>query len=87
MRLSETCRKPATPAPDDIFFMPDAASLPNYLHCAGQCTTVQYKSGTRAHIESLGYDVTADVGDQESDLKGGHAAAVFKLPNPLYTTP
>ena len=41
-----------------------------------------YKSGERAKIESQGYRIVANVGDQESDLQGGHADRAFKLPNP-----
>jgi hypothetical protein len=46
-----------------------------------------YKSATRAHIESLGYDIVANLGDQYSDLRGGHADRAFKLPNPNYFLP
>jgi phosphoglycolate phosphatase-like HAD superfamily hydrolase len=80
-------RKAGYPAATAIFLEPEAGSAPAYLHCASACTTVEYKSGTRAHIESLGYDVVADVGDQQSDLDGGHTDATFKLPNPMYVTP
>jgi hypothetical protein len=48
---------------------------------------VHYKSATRAHIESLGYDIVANFGDQYSDLKGGHADRAVKLPNPNYFLP
>ena len=52
------------------------------------CTTIEYKSATRAHVEDdLGYDVVANFGDQWSDLKGGHADHVVKLPNPTYYLP
>jgi hypothetical protein len=62
---------------------------PSYLHCAAAptCTTIEYKSGTRAHIESMGYRIVADFGDQFSDLKGGHAGVQVKLPNPMYYLP
>jgi len=70
-------------------FLKDAANPPAYLSgCATpgawKCTTVEYKSGTRKHIESLGYDVVADFGDQYSDLEGGYADKKYKLPNPTY---
>jgi hypothetical protein len=55
--------------------------------CAPTCTTVQYKSLTRKHIESLGYDIAANFGDQFSDLTGGFADRTFKLPNPMYYIP
>jgi hypothetical protein len=50
----------------------------------GDKTTLAYKSGERAALEAKGYDVVANVGDQESDLDGGHADKAFKYPNPFY---
>lgn len=50
----------------------------------GGLATVPYKSGERAKIEQEGYRIVANVGDQESDLQGGHADRAFKLPNPFY---
>jgi HAD superfamily, subfamily IIIB (Acid phosphatase) len=50
----------------------------------GGLATVSYKSGERAKIEQKGYRIIANVGDQESDLQGGHADRAFKLPNPFY---
>ena len=62
---------------------------PSYITCAAtQCTTVEYKAGTRKHIEQdLGYDIVLNVGDQWSDLQGGYADQVLKLPNPTYYLP
>ena len=51
------------------------------------CTTTQYKSLTRAYIESQGYNIVANFGDQFSDLIGGYADRTFKLPNPMYYLP
>src|SRR4051812_33448662 len=51
------------------------------------CTTTEYKSLTRQHIESLGYDNVANFGDQFSDLNGGFAGETFKVPNPMYFLP
>ncbi|MFD7709971.1 HAD family acid phosphatase [Streptomyces sp. NPDC059785] len=70
-------------------FLKDTANPPSYLSgCATAgswtCTTVQYKAGTRKHIESLGYDIVANFGDQYSDLQGGYADKTYKLPNPTY---
>jgi predicted secreted acid phosphatase len=45
---------------------------------------IPFKSGQRAAIEQAGYRIVANVGDQESDLAGGHADRSFKLPNPFY---
>jgi len=55
--------------------------------CAPSCTTIQYKSLTRAHIQSLGYRIVANLGDQYSDLSGGYAQKTVKLPNPMYYLP
>ncbi|MFJ4520540.1 HAD family acid phosphatase [Streptomyces sp. NPDC088810] len=74
----------------DHMFLKDKANPPAYLKdCAvpgtWNCTTVQYKSGTRKHIEDdLGYEIIANFGDQYSDLDGGHANRTYKLPNPTY---
>jgi hypothetical protein len=78
---------------DGLFTKPTLANYPDYLKAAcagdagGACTTIHYKSATRAHIESLGYEIVANFGDQFSDLKGGHADRTFKLPNPSYFLP
>jgi hypothetical protein len=78
---------------DGLFTKPAVADYPDYLKqaCAGDpngsCTTIHYKSATRAHIESLGYEIVANFGDQFSDLKGGFADRAFKLPNPNYYLP
>ena len=50
-------------------------------------TTVAYKSGARAAIEQQGYRIVASIGDQYSDLVGGHEDRAFKLPNPFYFLP
>ena len=57
------------------------------ISTGASCSTIHYKSATRAHIESLGYDIVANFGDQFSDLKGGFADRTFKLPNPNYFLP
>ncbi len=53
----------------------------------GSCSTIQYKSAVRAYVESQGYDIIANFGDQFSDLIGGHADRAVKLPNPTYYLP
>jgi HAD superfamily, subfamily IIIB (Acid phosphatase) len=84
---------PLSNGEDGLFTKPAVADYPGYLKEAckddpnGSCTTIHYKSATRAHIESLGYDIVANFGDQFSDLKGGHADRAFKLPNPTYYLP
>jgi hypothetical protein len=78
---------------DGLFTKPPLASYPPYLQAAcagdpgGACTTDHYKAATRAYIESLGYDIVADFGDQYSDFSGGYADRTFKMPNPNYFLP
>ena len=82
---------------DGLFTKPPLGSYPAYLNepqfCAASiaanvsCPTIQYKSGTRAYIESMGYDIVGDFGDQYSDLTGGYADRTFKMPNPNYFLP
>jgi hypothetical protein len=75
-------------APDTAhLYMKDYPNEPWLNGCAPSCTTTQYKSLTRQHIESLGYDIAADLGDQYSDLNGGFTDETFKLPNPMYYLP
>ncbi|MFJ9612979.1 HAD family acid phosphatase [Streptomyces noursei] len=68
-------------------YLRDKEHPPAYLPCGKTCSTIDFKSGTRRHIESLGYRVVANFGDQYSDLEGGAAARTFKLPNPMYYLP
>ncbi len=56
------------------YFMADDTEKPARL----------YKTAIRAQIEQDGYTIIANVGDQNSDLQGGHAEKTFKLPNPFY---
>jgi predicted secreted acid phosphatase len=84
---------------DGLFTKPpitnNYAAYPDYLKaaCADEiaagkaCTTIHYKSATRAHIESLGYEIVGNFGDQFSDLVGGSADRTFKMPNPNYFLP
>jgi acid phosphatase len=43
-----------------------------------------YKSAARRAIEAEGYTILLNVGDQQSDLAGGHARRAMLLPNPFY---
>lgn len=47
-------------------------------------TAVEYKSNRREKIERSGYRIILNVGDQYSDLFGGHSENILKLPNPMY---
>jgi hypothetical protein len=71
----------------DHLYMRNKNNPPDYLPCEPDCTAVQYKSLTREHIESLGYDIVLNMGDQYSDLKGGFSDDRVKLPNPMYYLP
>lgn len=75
------------PADTGHFFLKNKKNPPPYLECGADCTTVEYKSGTRKHVESAGFTILANFGDQFSDLKGGHAERTYKLPNPMYFLP
>ena len=57
---------------------------PHELH---EDSVVAYKSGARKAIERKGYRILANLGDQQSDLKGGYSLKRYKLPNPMYFTP
>jgi predicted secreted acid phosphatase len=78
---------------DGLFTKPAVADYPSYLvYCrvptaTSSCNTDEYKTATRQYIESLGYDIVANFGDQWSDLNGGFADQTFKLPNPSYYLP
>ena len=78
---------------DDYFTKPPITDLPPWLDCsvdgnASSCSTIEYKSQTRQHIEAdLGLDILSNFGDQFSDLKGGFADKTYKLPNPTYYLP
>jgi HAD superfamily, subfamily IIIB (Acid phosphatase) len=72
--------------PDDQLFLKDQG-LAWLTSCTPTCTTQQYKTLTRQHIESEGYDVVANFGDQFSDLNGGFADRTYKIPNPMYFIP
>ncbi len=48
-------------------------------------TAEAYKTAARAKLAADGkYTIIANIGDQRSDLNGGHAECPFKLPNPFY---
>ena len=50
-------------------------------------SAADYKAPQRARIEREGYTIIANIGDQPSDLSGGHAERSFLLPNPFYRIP
>ncbi len=46
-----------------------------------------FKAAERQRIAAQGYTILLSMGDQRSDLDGGFAERVFKLPNPVYFLP
>ena len=58
--------------------------VPNGAHFA---SAVDFKTPVRIQIERLGYTIIANMGDQPSDLIGGHAEKKFLLPDPFYRVP
>jgi 5'-nucleotidase (lipoprotein e(P4) family) len=44
----------------------------------------EYKAGRRAQLEEQGYAIVLNLGDQASDLAGGHAEQSLLMPNPFY---
>ncbi len=47
-------------------------------------SAADFKAPERRKIAERGYTILLNLGDQESDLKGGYAERTFKLPNPVY---
>lgn len=43
-----------------------------------------FKTDIRKQLIAEGYTILANIGDQDSDLAGGAAERIFKLPNPFY---
>lgn len=50
-------------------------------------SAADFKAPIRAAIERDGFTIIANVGDQPSDLEGGHAERKFLLPDPFYRVP
>jgi acid phosphatase len=50
-------------------------------------SAADFKSAVRAEIELAHYTIIANIGDQPSDLAGGHAERGFLLPDPFYRVP
>jgi len=48
---------------------------------------VNYKSRIRESIEKMGFTIVVNIGDQYSDLAGGHALDCEKLPNKMSYIP
>jgi acid phosphatase len=81
---------------------PQRAATDRNLHAAGYtgytrlimtppgahyASAADFKAPQRAAIEAEGYTIVANIGDQPSDLDGGHAEQTFLLPDPFYRIP
>lgn len=51
-----------------------------------ESSAASFKARQRQRINAEGKTIIANVGDQLSDLAGGFAERMFKLPNPFYLT-
>ena len=63
---------------DEVFLLPADRTFTN---------GVQFRAPIRQHLTAKGYTILLTIGDQQSDLDGGSAERVFKLPNPVYFLP
>jgi predicted secreted acid phosphatase len=54
---------------------------------AQNALAADFKAPQRAEIEAEGYTIVANIGDQPSDLAGGHSERTFLLPDPFYRIP
>jgi acid phosphatase len=63
---------------EQVILTPPGATFPS---------AADFKAPERKKIAERGYTILLSMGDQESDLKGGYAERVFKLPNPVYFLP
>jgi len=50
-------------------------------------SAADFKAPIRAELEKSGYTIVANIGDQPSDLEGGHAEKRFLFPDPFYRVP
>lgn len=50
-------------------------------------SAADFKAPERRKIAEQGYSIILNMGDQDSDLRGGYAEQTFKLPNPVYFLP
>ncbi|PRP89923.1 Lipoprotein E precursor [Enhygromyxa salina] len=49
-----------------------------------ELSAAEYKSARRAKLEDEGFTIVLTLGDQASDLVGGHAERTLLVPNPFY---
>ena len=63
---------------NELIMRPDGLRTPS---------AADYKAPQRGKIQSQGFTIIANIGDQLSDLAGGFADRTFKVPNPFYLVP
>jgi predicted secreted acid phosphatase len=61
-----------------LYMVPNGAHFPS---------AADFKAPIRTDIEQAGFTIIANMGDQPSDLQGGHAEKSFLLPDPFYRVP
>lgn len=74
----DNLRKAGYPEWVHLYMRPDGTSTKS---------AADYKAPLRKTIEDEGYTIIVNVGDQPSDLIGGHAERSFLLPDPFYRVP
>jgi hypothetical protein len=77
------------PVQSERVFLRPSTTVPKYLRpCGFTCPVSEFKALVRAHVQNaLGDTIVVNIGDQFSDLRGGHADKHVKLPNPMYYLP
>jgi predicted secreted acid phosphatase len=63
---------------DEVVVLPEGGSF---------ASATDFKAPVRKRIAGQGFTILVNMGDQESDLRGGFAERTFKLPNPVYYLP
>ena len=64
--------------PTAVILLPEGATFES---------AADFKAPERRKLAEQGYTILLNMGDQESDLRGGYAEKTFKLPNPVYFLP
>jgi predicted secreted acid phosphatase len=64
--------------PAAVILLPEGATFES---------AADFKAPERRKLAEQGYTIILNMGDQESDLRGGYAEKTFKLPNPVYFLP
>jgi predicted secreted acid phosphatase len=82
-----TARKESTRAPTERNLREvgyDSWTKAYFMAEESEESVQRYKTAIRKQITADGYTIIINIGDQDSDLRGGYAERTFKLPNPIY---